>query len=223
MRAADGAVLCIIDSFRAAWPDVKESDSSARKPLDMLGRISEKTDCSFLLIHHSRKTKEGDGIGGLTESIRGSSALFDALGSALILCKTKVQGESIIYHNKARTSGITSQPLKIRIDDNDISLGRIASGECGLSVTAESCDTETIAKEARQLKDAQLAAEVIETLKSSGVAGIGSVESIAKILKVSKSTTAKIVQQLIEEGKVASEGSTKSRRYVLVERFRQAE
>lgn len=79
-RLVDGRGFCVMDSARALTPGVDENDSRIRIPFDGLSRISQKTGCVFLVIHHFGKS--GDGRGGskpMKERMRGSSALFDAM------------------------------------------------------------------------------------------------------------------------------------------------
>lgn len=79
MRACDGATLCIIDSLRAATPGVEENDSAMRVYLDNLTRVSDRTGCTFLIIHHA-----GKGERDARETLRGTSAIFDACGTVFI-------------------------------------------------------------------------------------------------------------------------------------------
>lgn len=84
LRRIDGFSVCLIDSLRAATPGLKENDSEIRKPLDMLGRVSEKTGCVFIVIHHSRKDDGGDRTGG-NQNMRGNSAINDAAQTVIML------------------------------------------------------------------------------------------------------------------------------------------
>ena len=62
--------LVVIDSLRAASAGRDENDSSIRSCLDMLGALSETTQCRALVIHHARKPSADEGNGG-RHSIRG--------------------------------------------------------------------------------------------------------------------------------------------------------
>ncbi len=77
----DGKALVVVDSLRAAAPSADENSSDVRRPLDILTRAAERTGAAVVVIHHARKPKEqGDAV---RFSIRGSSALFDALRERL--------------------------------------------------------------------------------------------------------------------------------------------
>ena len=78
--ALNGYTLCIVDSFRAAIKG-DENASEVRQSLDVLGRASEKANCSVIVILHSGKGAQSDN----RFAARGSSALFDAAGTALTL------------------------------------------------------------------------------------------------------------------------------------------
>lgn len=78
-KAVDGMGLCLLDSAKALTPGIDENDSRIRVPFDALSRVSMKTGCTFLVIHHYGKSGVGDSAKPLKERMRGSSALFDAM------------------------------------------------------------------------------------------------------------------------------------------------
>lgn len=78
-RVGERAQLVIIDSLRAATPDIDENDSRIRACIDVLSQVSSATATTFLIIHHASKPRdETSGRPGP----RGSSAILDACGSA---------------------------------------------------------------------------------------------------------------------------------------------
>lgn len=127
-----GFDLAIVDSLRAAGPTLEENDSTVRALLDMLTRISERTGCCFVVIHHARKPMKDGAGGGAKMAIRGSGAIFDACSSVLILEAEKGQ-PTRCTHEKARTSGVCADDFILRIEDHQI--GDDPRG--GLLVTAE--------------------------------------------------------------------------------------
>jgi RecA-family ATPase len=76
--------LCIVDSLKGGTPGTDENDAKIRDHLDMLTRVSAKTGCAFVVIHHAGKPK-GEGAGDKRHATRGSSAIFDACGSVYML------------------------------------------------------------------------------------------------------------------------------------------
>jgi hypothetical protein len=111
----EDATLCLLDSLKAAAPSVDENSADARRTLDMLTRVSERTGCSVIVIHHSRKPSR-EALGGVRMAIRGSGALYDACQSVLVLEGQK--GEPVIvHHEKARVSGVPASDVALRFTD----------------------------------------------------------------------------------------------------------
>jgi hypothetical protein len=83
LEAFKGFDLVVIDSFRRAIPGSDENDSTVSDCLMMLARVSNLTDCTFVVLHHTGKSdiqaKPGDGS-DKRASGRGSSGIFDACG-----------------------------------------------------------------------------------------------------------------------------------------------
>ena len=115
-RECDGATLAIWDSYRAAAPRTDENSSEARVPLDMLARVSESTGCTQLVIHHARKPNAAN-AGGAKMSIRGSSALFDACATVLVLDGGEKNGPVVCSQEKARTTGVLRGDFALVIED----------------------------------------------------------------------------------------------------------
>lgn len=130
-RELDGCTLAIVDSLRAAAPSVEENSSDVRRVLDMLGRVSERTGCAAIVIHHSRKPQR-DAPGGAKMAIRGSGAIFDACGSVLVFEAAKGM-PTTVSHEKARTSGVLAEDFSLTIADvpngGDERWGLIVSAE----------------------------------------------------------------------------------------------
>ncbi len=94
--------LCVIDSLRAALPSADENSSDIRKYLDPLSRISEKTGCVIILIHHARKDSELSA--SAAQSVRGSGAIFDACQSVCFFRASKEEPTRVELA-KARITG----------------------------------------------------------------------------------------------------------------------
>lgn len=73
-----GAVLCVVDSFRALTAGVEENSSDVRRYLDLLLEVSDLTGCAFLVIHHEGKPASDGGTRDAVHRIRGSGAIVDA-------------------------------------------------------------------------------------------------------------------------------------------------
>lgn len=112
-----GRDLCIIDSLRAAAGGQDENSSEIRGCLDMLGELSEATQCRPALIHHSRKPQRDDPGGRF--AIRGSSAIYDACDCVYLFGATK--GEPVsVEQAKARTQGDSIPDFALSIADVEI-------------------------------------------------------------------------------------------------------
>jgi hypothetical protein len=129
-KMCEGVTLCLIDSLRACAPSVEENSSDVRRVLDMLTRISEATGCVFVVIHHSRKANQANGSAAAAQSLRGSSAIYDACASVLVFTGEKNK-PSRVQHEKARNRGICTDDFFIAIED--VQIGNDA--RAGLRVT----------------------------------------------------------------------------------------
>jgi hypothetical protein len=105
VRAADGCVAVLVDSLRAATPGIDENSSEARRFVDMLGRVSERTGATILLIHHARKPS-GDGPRGARYALRGSSALYD--GWVRCSCSARKRGSRRVSRMRSAAPGGSS-------------------------------------------------------------------------------------------------------------------
>ena len=114
----EGAVLLIVDSLRAATPGVDENDSKIRDFIQVLAKVTERTGCAALLIHHARKPAEGDG--DIRTILRGSSAIFDAAGSVYALTAGKTgKDPRKVEHAKspAEAEGAPIDSFQLLIED----------------------------------------------------------------------------------------------------------
>lgn len=80
LALCEGAVLVTIDALLRSAPAYKENDAEISKPLELLNRVSAKTETAFVMIHHVRK-----GEGSATELLRGHSAIQNAVDAHLHL------------------------------------------------------------------------------------------------------------------------------------------
>jgi RecA-family ATPase len=137
-----GRDVIVVDSLRAACGG-SENDSEFRAALDMLGEISHATNCRPIVIHHAKKPSDDD-----TEarySIRGSSAIYDAIDSGYVLSSTL--GEPItVEHVKARSHGDIEEKRALQISDH--AHGGDPKG--GISVRAVGVEVAAAAKADRE-------------------------------------------------------------------------
>jgi len=114
-RTIDGFDFAIIDSLRASAPTLDENSSDVRQAIDPLARVSERTGATILFIHHGRKdTKENKGSG--KQSMRGSSAIFDAFATVYMLSGEK--GKPVkVTHEKCRHTGREIDDFRFEMTD----------------------------------------------------------------------------------------------------------
>jgi len=116
VKACEGVSLCLIDSFRAACPGVDENASEVRVYLDKLTRVSERTGCAFVVVHHAGKSNPDR---DKRETARGSSAIFDACGTVLSL-SAKAAYEPVlveIVKVSASATGKHAEAFHLAIED----------------------------------------------------------------------------------------------------------
>jgi hypothetical protein len=191
-RACTGAKLLIVDSLRASGPSVDENSSEVRNLLDVLTRVSERTGCAAVVIHHARKPSN-DSAGGAKASIRGSGAIFDACGSVLVFVGEKGK-PTAVSHEKARTSGITADDFALGIVDVPSATG----GQAGLVVTAEHLAPLKERREDARLEP--LKARVLEFIIAHGPQ---STREIRKNVTGNNTDKDRALLQLCEAGKLS--------------------
>jgi hypothetical protein len=174
VRELEGVRLAIIDSYRAGAPTIDENASGARVPLDMLARVSETTGCAIVVIHHARKTSEGDA--DERQILRGSSAVFDAAQSIWTFVAKKGEPTRASCA-KARLTGRNFDPFCLHVED----VPRDGDERWGLRVRYEDAanvDVEAEDKKTRARTDAIVAylrpeertkAEILDHLKRIGL------------------------------------------------------
>lgn len=210
LEATDGAVLCVIDSLAASAPGDDENASSIRTLLDLLNRVSSKTGCAFLVLHHAGKpSKEARDPRALA---RGASAIFDACGSVLNLVGTGAAGAPIeCVHTKAKSHGRSMDPFNMRIEDVAID----GNPRGGLRVTVDTTPPEQEAE--REVKGWEdLLARVVDTVRHNpGLAG-----KAACVIRCRPRRAADVrlaVDELLERGAIVNKGTEKRPAFYLSE------
>lgn len=111
-----GAVLCVIDSFRAFIGNVDENKSEVRIPLDLLLSVSERTGCAFVVIHHEGKPSKDGEKASVQNRARGSSAIVDACDCTFSFTPSKIPSGIDIEQGKA-SMGRPSEAFTARLVD----------------------------------------------------------------------------------------------------------
>ena len=104
--------LITIDTL-AAGSSGDENDARFAAPLKAMKAIAEETGCAFVVLHHTRKSKEGDDD---RETTRGSGAIFNALDIELKLFRVKDSEAFMVKQTKARVSK-ACKPFVVTVTD----------------------------------------------------------------------------------------------------------
>lgn len=167
-RICDGARVCIVDAFRGAFPTANENDSCVRAWLDMLQRVSDRMQCTIIVIAHSRKMGADVDV---RSSLRGSGALFDAAQTVYMLDGSPNKPTQV-HNTKDRLLGETRDTFGLRIRDVSDPHGE-GNRRWGLCV--EYVDSIDLASEyAKPERDDNRLAINVERLTSMGLR-IGSI------------------------------------------------
>jgi hypothetical protein len=119
-----GTSLLVIDSLSRSLPRVDENSSEIGEYLGLLARISNKTGCAILVLHHDRKgTKEADGSPvDPQDQIRGSTAIPSQLGVVWKLSGGRREGQprtlQLIRPNQ-RARGPIPDARTLQIEDTE--------------------------------------------------------------------------------------------------------
>ena len=198
--ACDGVSLAIIDSLRAACPGVEENDSSIREYLDMLLRVTSRTGTIFVVIHHEGKPPVQGSPRSRLQSMRGSSALADAID-----CAIGVQGRDGIFSVEQTKSswGKHGEPLSLKLVDEgevDPSSG-LSSG-----IRLEQVATEDAA--GRRDKGLETCKKLVLELLRKEKRPLGSKE-IRRLISGRSQTKLAALRCLKEQGEVVQDQETK--------------
>ena len=117
-KAVDGMGLCLLDSARALTPGIDENDSKIRHPFDALSRVTSKTGCAFLVIHHYGKA-DPKNTKPLKERMRGSSALFDAMQVVWGLDRHEKDDYTTCSISKDRITNVRNLVFGVKFNDDE--------------------------------------------------------------------------------------------------------
>lgn len=198
-RLATGFDLVVIDSFRAACPRTDENSSDARVPLDRLGRLSEATGATFLVIHHARKPSQ-NASGGARMSIRGSGALFDACGSVLVFAGEK--GEPVtVEHEKARITGRPHDAFQLWIEDVE------ADGDPRGGLRVSVLEANPAATRSPSERFVALQDRILAVVQAQGGTFRGGSNLVARAVEARKSDVVDALDELMRQGRLTNAGS----------------
>jgi hypothetical protein len=191
--AVHGCALAIVDAFRGAIPGADENDSNVRVYLDHLTRASEQTGCTFVVIHHAGKPK--DGHGDARTVARGSSAIFDAAGCVLLL-SAKGRGEPRLVQQvkqPAEAEGGGLEDFRLAVED----VPTEHAGITGVRVVYQACEQKE--KSSAEAVFEQQAQRILEFVRDNPRC---SAHALKAKLGLSGSRASELLAVLVEEGRI---------------------
>lgn len=207
LRACEGVDLVIIDALRGAAPFTDENDSSFRQAIDVLTYVSQRTGCSFLVLHHASKPKKDSGNDARTLA-RGSSAIYDASGCVFNFVARPGDDARLVTQVKvpAEAEGATLEPFELVVSDVEIDGNAKAGVRCMWRVPLPV--DESAKAEAEFERDAAL------ILKAVSKAPGGQSNVIVSKCGVSRVRALEVLRALAEEGRLdVTAGKNRARFY----------
>jgi len=205
MRECDGVQLVILDAFIGSVPGAKENESGVRMHLDVLSRVSERTSCTFLMLHHSAKPPK-DGASDKRLSVRGSGAIFDACGAVYFMSNQGKDKPRLCEQIKPPAiAGAEVPPFLLAIEDVEV------GGHATAGVRVAYRPVESVEAEAKPDKYEADAAKLIAAVQAEP--GITQSRLVLKA-GIKKTRALAVLAELVEEGRLADlPGPKNSRTY----------
>ena len=192
-KACEGVGVVALDALRGATPTLDENDSTIRRCLDNLSRVSERTGTAFIVLHHAGKT-QGDDPRTMP---RGSSAIFDACGCVFTVSGEQNEPKQIRQTKQpAEAEGGSLQPFFVVIEDVPVD-GRPTAG---VRIIAQD-DTQTQAKTGASAKLTALKETIFQLVASTP--GLRTKNSICdRVTGGNKSAKCTSIDELLDEGRL---------------------
>lgn len=188
LRAFDGVDFALVDAYRSSVPGLDENESTAAEPLYMLGRVSEKTGCSVLLNHHAGKGERED----QRQAVRGSSAIFGALGTVLHL-EAKKKGEPVrVSQTRGAVGGDGVGEQDFYLEAEDVAIGQ--DPRAGLRILYRSAEQVSPPISPANVAAAEVE-RVVAAIRREGQGGVRGADAAAGLAGM-KTSRARIVVQI---------------------------
>ncbi len=140
--AVRGFKICVIDSLVASVKHTQEKDEEMGRVILKLLRISDKTGCTFILVHHTTKPPQTNGRPGARgadvrdakDAIRGSRSILGACDGVFVLISGGKRKPVRIVHEKSIDDTIDDQYLRFCDEEmiTDTSGGSVLDPKWGL-------------------------------------------------------------------------------------------
>lgn len=186
-----GVRLLVVDSLIQGSPGLRENDAEMAAPLHLLARVSARTGCAVVVIHHERKATQ-DAAGGAGQSLRGHSSL-QAACDAIWRMSAGDDGKVQMRATKS-SDGPTPQGWNLEIVDVD-----------GGGIVIEASDEPTHAHSSGGIEDAD--ARVLELIRENPGSGARDLRGLARPLRNQAVDDA--VARLVASGQVERRPGTR--------------
>jgi hypothetical protein len=202
-----GKTLCIIDSLAAITPGVDENAKTMADHMALLARVSEKTGCSILVLHHEGKPSQ-EGPKAVHLRGRGSSAI-QGIWSSQWAVTSLGEGRLQLEHGKSQWGALqpshSCQIADVWGDDGRTKLGvRLAPVEA------------TTASELAPEGPGALQRVKREAMEALGAFGEMAGAALVAALKGKKDTKYRALKELQEEGRILRTPEGKGAKFSLV-------
>ncbi len=210
-REVDGHAVCVIDTLKAASPNVEENSSAMRLGIDKLKRIAERTGCAFLVLVHSKKSSPDGKEGDPREAARGSSAIYDAADMVMHI-RYRAGEAALVRCTKAR-NGTSFEPFTVELRDTEDRGILILTGD-------EATEGTKRANWTGERQDA-----IVEIVKEQPGASTNAVMEALKArgMGVKKATLPMLLNSLAIHGAVKNQGTDKRQEWHFCYRATQPE
>lgn len=197
VRLLTGYQLATFDPLRVLTPGKDENSSDYRQWLDMLGRVSLRTGCSIVVLHHDGKPSESK---QRKHTGRGSSAIDDAVQSKFVLTAASKGAPVKVSHEKSRER--EGGPLE------DFYF-RFVNGKD--SVSLQSMDKA----EFDSWTDERFSDVIKAVLMRFGGAFVGDRKALLKECKGDRNRMNAELTRMVKDGEILSDGEGAERRWGL--------
>lgn len=202
-----GKTLCVIDSLAAITPGVDENAKTMADHMALLARVSEKTGCAVLVLHHEGKPSQ-EGPKAVHLRGRGSSAI-QGIWSSQWAVTSLGEGRLQLEHGKSQWGAL--QP------SHSCQISDVWSDDGGTKVGVRLAPVEaTTAAEVAPEGPGAIQRIKREALEALGAFGEMSGAALVASLKGKKDSKYRAIKELQEEGRISRTPDGKGAKFSLL-------
>lgn len=191
-RLLEGYAFATIDPLRAAAPGENENDSEFRQWLDLLGTVSERTECAIGVLHHGGKPTDGAARRNIG---RGTSAIDDAGQSKFVLSAEEKGAPMLVTHEKTRELPSLLEDFYLRIENGSQSVRLV-------HMNVEEMEAHQSAS--RELKERERVLRAKESIRDAFTRFAGRIsgtrDDVVKVAGAKRQYAQKALSELLAEG-----------------------